>query len=242
MKKPVIGLVPLVDVERDSYWMMPPYFDALEQAGALPLMLPLTGDPDDLAQLTALCDGVLFTGGPDVAPAFYGEEKLPACGLVVPRRDEMELRLFRTALEAGKPVFGICRGIQLINVALGGSLWQDLASQKQMDAAAHEQKPPYDRPCHRVSIVPGSPLAALLGKEETEVTSRHHQAVKELAPGLEAMAYSEEGLVEAVRMPGRPFVWAVQWHPENSCQVSEDSRRLFAAFVDSCKKENGTTV
>ena len=150
----------------------------------------------------------------------------------------MELRLFRTALEAGKPVFGICRGIQLINVALGGSLWQDLASQKQMDAAAHEQKPPYDRPCHRVSIVPGSPLAALLGKEETEVTSRHHQAVKALAPGLEAMAYSEEGLVEAVWMPGRPFVWAVQWHPENSCQVSEDSRRLFAAFVDSCKKEN----
>ena len=86
--------------------------------------------------------------------------------------------------------------------------------------------------------MPGSPLAALLGKEETEVTSRHHQAVKALAPGLEAMAYSEEGLVEAVRMPGRPFVWAVQWHPENSCQVSEDSRRLFAAFVDSCKKEN----
>ena len=164
MKKPVIGLVPLVDVERDSYWMMPPYFDALEQAGALPLMLPLTGDPDDLAQLTVLCDGVLFTGGPDVAPAFYGEEKLPACGLVVPRRDEMELRLFRTALEAGKPVFGICRGIQLINVALGGSLWQDLASQKQMDAAAHEQKPPL-----RPALPPGihcarQPAGRIAGK------------------------------------------------------------------------------
>ncbi len=234
MKKPVIGAVPLVDVEKDSYWMMPPYFEALERAGALPLMLPLTENAADIGQLVALCDGILFTGGPDVAPALYGEEKLPACGLVLPRRDMMELDLFRTALAADKPIFGICRGIQLMNVALGGSLYQDLPSQHP-SPLVHEQKPPYDQPSHPVTVLPGSPLAALLGKGEIEVTSRHHQAVKTLAPPLQAMATSPDGLVEAVWMPGKRFVWAVQWHPEHSIRTSEDSPKLFAAFVEQCK-------
>ena len=233
MKKPLIGLIPLVDVERDSYWMMPPYFEALEEAGALPVMLPLTADEGALAQILEMCGGLLFTGGPDADPALYGEEKLPACGLVVPRRDEMELRLFRMALAADKPVLGICRGIQLFNVALGGTLWQDLPSQAP-SAIQHEQKPPYDQPAHKVSILPGTPLAALLGRAEADVTSRHHQAIKALAPGLQAMACSPDGLVEAVWMPDKRFVWGVQWHPEHTCKTSGDSRRLFAAFVEQC--------
>ena len=234
MKKPLIGVLPLVDVERDSYWMLPPYFEALEEAGGLPVMLPLTDDRTSLTQLLGRCDGLLFPGGPDIDPALYGEEKLPACGLTVPRRDAMELRLFRMALETDKPVFGICRGLQLFNAALGGTLWQDLPSQNP-SPVQHRQKPPYDQPAHRVRVEPDTPLAALLGREETDVTSRHHQAVRTLAPGLRPMAYSPDGLVEAVWMPGRRFVWAVQWHPEHSHRTSGDSRRLFAAFVGQCK-------
>lgn len=234
--KPLIGLVPLVDVERDSYWMMPPYFAALERAGALPVMLPLTADEADLRQLVGLCDGLVFTGGPDVDPALYGEEKLPACKLVLPARDEMELTLLRLALAADKPLLGICRGIQVLNVALGGTLWQDLDTQAP-SPVVHEQKPPYDQPAHSVMVRSGTPLAAVLdGAGEIGVTSRHHQAVKDLAPGLEAMAHSPDGLVEAVWMPSKRFVWAVQWHPEHAYLTSDASRRLFAAFTSACRE------
>ena len=195
MKKPLIGLIPLVDVERDSYWMMPPYFEALEEAGALPVMLPLTADEGALAQILEMCGGLLFTGGPDADPALYGEEKLPACGLVVPRRDEMELRLFRMALAADKPVLGICRGIQLFNVALGGTLWQDLPSQAP-SAIQHEQKPPYDQPAHKVSILPGTPPCRPAGPGRGQ---RHQPAPSgHQGPGARAAG---DGLLP--RRPGR---------------------------------------
>ncbi len=206
------------------------------EAGALPVMLPLTGEEAALAGLVSRCDGILLTGGQDVDPALYGEEKLPACGRPVPARDEMELLLTRLALAQDKPLLGICRGIQLLNVALGGSLYQDLPTQ-HYSQVGHEQKPPYDRPAHTVSVLRGTPLAALLGKKELAVTSRHHQAVKALAAPLEAMAYSPDGLVEAAWMPDRRFVWAFQWHPEHTYKTGEDSRKIFAAFAAACRGE-----
>ncbi len=234
MKKPIIGLVPIVDPAQNRYGMSPAYCKALECAGALPVMLPLTPDAADLAQLAALCDGLLFTGGPDIHPARYGEEILPACGQIIPERDEMEEALFQAALAADKPVLGICRGIQVLNVALDGILWQDLPSQYG-NAVLHSQPEPYDQPCHKVSVVQGTPLARLLGQREIAVTSRHHQAIRELAAPLQAMAYSPDGLVEAVWMPGKRFVWGVQWHPESVYQTSQASRKLFAAFVEQCR-------
>lgn len=234
MKKPIIGLVPMVDPAQDHYGMTPAYCRALESAGALPLMLPLLTNAADAAQLATLCDGILFTGGPDVAPARYGEQTLPECGQIIPERDEMEALLFQAALAADKPVLGICRGIQAINVALGGTLWQDLPSQHP-SSIQHSQPKPYDQPCHTVSVLPDTPLAGLLGEKEVEVTSRHHQAIKDLAAPLKAMAYSPDGLVEAVWMPEKPFVWGVQWHPESIYATSAASQKLFAAFVAQCK-------
>lgn len=130
-------------------------------------------------------------------------------------------------------MLGICRGIQFLNVHLGGTLYQDLPAEHPT-AANHHQTPPYDVPVHSVTLTAGSPLWTLLGKDALAVNSLHHQAIKTLAPGLAAMAVSEDGLTEAVCLPDKRFVWAVQWHPEFSFRVNEDSRKIFKVFIESC--------
>lgn len=234
MKKPIIGVTPLFDRERDSYWMLPGYLEGLEQAGAIPIVLPLPEDLDDLPQLVSLCDGLLFTGGQDVSPALYGEAPKPTCGEVCPARDRMEQTLLHLALERDLPVLGICRGIQFLNAVLGGTLYQDLPTEYPFQTQ-HHMPPPYDRAVHTVTLQPGTPLAELLGTEHIGVNSYHHQAVKTLAPCLTEMAWSEDGLIEAVCLPGKRFVWAVQWHPEFSFRVDEHSRKIFGAFVAAAK-------
>ncbi len=237
MRKPLIGIVPLVDSEKDSFWMLPGYMEGTALAGGLPVMLPLTDDAEDLAQLAETCDGFLFSGGHDVSPAVYREEVTERCGETCPARDGMETALLRLALERDMPVLGICRGIQLINAILGGTLYQDLPTERPSDIC-HRQKPPYDRPVHQVSLVPDTPLRKLLDREKLPVNSCHHQAVKALSPELRPMAYSEDGLVEAVWLPGRRYVWAVQWHPE-FCYRNDESRRIFESFISACRPENG---
>lgn len=234
MDRPVIGVVPLFDSERNSYWMIPGYMRGLEAAGGLPVMLPLTTDRAEISQLAKLCGGILFTGGQDVSPAIYGEKASPLCGEICDDRDNMERELLRLAVENDIPSLGICRGIQFMNVALGGSLYQDLPAEypSQTD---HHMSPPYDRVCHRVDIVKGTPLHELLKKDVLGVNSYHHQAVKRTAHCLREMAYSEDGLTEAVYMPGRRFIWAVQWHPELSYQSDADSMAILSAFVSAAK-------
>lgn len=236
MKKPIIGVTPLFDRERDSYWMLPGYLEGLEQAGAIPIVLPLPEDLDDLPQLVSLCDGLLFTGGQDVSPALYGETPKPTCGEICPARDRMEQVLLHLALERDLPVLGICRGIQFLNAVLGGTLYQDLPTEHPSQTQ-HHMTPPYDRAMHTVTIQPGTPLVELLGTEHIGVNSYHHQAVKTLAPCLTEMAWSEDGLIEAVCLPEKRFVWAVQWHPEFSFRVNEDSRKIFGAFVAAAREK-----
>ena len=156
MKRPLIGIVPLVDAQRESYWMLPGYMRGVEQAGGLPIMLPLTDDDAALRQLADTCGGFLLTGGQDVSPALYGAAPAPACGETCPARDAMETKLLALALEQDKPVLGICRGIQFLNVYLGGTLYQDLPTEHP-SAAEHHQKPPYDVPVHSVTLVPARP-------------------------------------------------------------------------------------
>lgn len=230
MKKPVIGITPLVDAARESLWMVPGYMEGVACAGGMPVMLPLTKDPDEIRQIAGLCDGFLFTGGQDVSPALYGEDRLPQCGETSPARDEMERLLLSEILSADKPFLGICRGIQFLNAALGGTLYQDLPAQRPSDIE-HHQKPPYDVPVHTVRIEKNSPLSELLRAEALAVNSYHHQAVRALAPGLSVMAVSEDGLAEAVCLPEKKFVWAVQWHPEFAYKTDPNCRKIFEAFV-----------
>lgn len=232
-KSPIIGVIPLIDYNKNSYWMLPGYFSGITEAGGLPVMLPLTSESADLEQITAMCDGFLFTGGQDVDPELYSARKTGACGECSPERDAMEGRLLKGAMELDKPILGICRGIQFINAALGGTLWQDIPSQFS-DSVPHCQKPPYDIPIHDVNIKRFSPLHGLLKATTIPVNSYHHQGIRKLSPELQPMAKAPDGLIEAVYAPEHKFIWAVQWHPEFSYLKDENSRLIFREFVRHC--------
>lgn len=233
--KPVIGVMPLWDDEKDSYWMLPGYLDGITEAGGLPLVLPLTSEHQDIAQFMEICSGFLFTGGQDVDPAVYGEKPVDKSLLdLCPARDKMETAVIHQARALGKPVLGICRGIQIINAVLGGTLYQDLPFQHP-SATKHHMDKPYDSTNHLVKIKAGSPLCDLIGTETLSVNSIHHQAVKDTAGCLEVMAAAEDGIVEAVYDPGSDFFWGIQWHPEYLHTKDKNSRRIFRAFVDACR-------
>ena len=230
--KPLIGVMPLWDDDKESVWMLPGYLEGIRQAGGIPVILPFTSENDELEQLAKMCDGFLFTGGHDVSPELYSEKPVDDSVICCKDRDEMESWYLKYAISSDKPLLGICRGIQFINAALGGTLYQDLPTQHP-SGIDHHQKPPYDIPVHTVSIVKDSPLGKLLDTEQLSVNSYHHQAVKDLSPRLKAMAISTDGLIEAVFMPEHRFLWAVQWHPEFSYLTDINSRKIFKAFIDS---------
>lgn len=231
--RPKIGLIPLYDDQRESYWMLPGYMKMLEGSGGLPVMLPLTEDPEELSECLSLCDGLLLTGGHDVDPKLYKRSRHPQCGRTCPARDQMEQWLIQHALLCDKPLFGICRGIQLLNAVLGGTLYQDLNTDHP-SAIDHCMAPPYNRPAHPVEILPDTPLAQIVRQEQLGVNSYHHQAIQTLAPALRPMAQSPDGLVEAVYMPTQTFVMAVQWHPEFFYPGDAASDAVIGAFVDAC--------
>jgi putative glutamine amidotransferase len=232
MGMPLIGITPIWDEKESRVCIYPGYIRGLEEAGAAPVILPLNVSEAVLKHIADSFDGFLFSGGPDLAPEWYGQEKADYCGEICEARDKMEAYLFREAvLNQNKPAFGICRGIQLFNAFLGGNLYQDLPAEFP-GTIAHRKGPPFDVPAHAVHLLPESPLGKLIGKERLEVNSHHHQAINALAEGLEIMALSDDGLVEAVYMPARPYVWAVQWHPE-LLPNDDASGKLFASFVRS---------
>lgn len=205
------------------------FWNAIAQAGGTPVVLtPASGDP---ALLLAGLDGVLFTGGEDIDPPHYGEGRHPALGPTDLARDDFELALFELAWRAHLPILGVCRGMQIMNVARGGTLYQDLPSQRSGDVF-HAQKAHKDEHVHALRWAPGSRLGAIMG-EPTGINSLHHQAVKDLAPGFTAVAWSPDGVVEAMEGEGPAFRVAMQWHPEILASWEEASQRLFRAFVEA---------
>ena len=234
MSKPLIGVMPLWDEGKKSIWMLPGYLEGIQEAGGTPVIFPLTEDREELEQLCSLCNGFLITGGQDEDPAIYGETPIPQMGEICTVLDQMERQVLEYVIKEDKAVLGICRGIQYLNAMLGGSLYQDLNVQHP-SKTEHHMEPPYDRVIHQVQIIDGTPLHQLLQVTELGVNSYHHQAVKTLAPSLTVMAESEDGLVEAVCMPEKTYVWAVQWHPELSYQTDKYSRKIFESFVAACK-------
>ena len=230
-RAPLIGVTPLWDVERQSVWMLPDYLDGIKSAGGIPVVLPIAMSEADAERIVESFDGFLFTGGQDVSPSLYGTEDATGTIVSSPERDKEETMLLQKALEADKPVLGICRGLQFINVFLGGTLWQDIPSQHP-SAIVHRQGKPYGVPTHQVSI--SGELRSLLGKDLLDVNTLHHQAVKDLGNGLTPMAVAPDGLIEAVRLQDKRFVWAVQWHPEYLFKTDKDSLAIFSCFVERC--------
>ncbi len=248
----------------------------IQRAGGIPVVLSETTDADDLRRYVEMFDGFLVPGGADVDPSFYGHERMEECGPVEGNRDAFECALIPRVIEADKPLFGICRGNQVVNVALGGTLWQDLPSQlgtartpqhedveqtarlaaelARTGLIAHDQGRPFDALTHEVVVEPGTLLAKIIGGEagtgqaagETGpagaidlahlmVNSLHHQAIRDVAPGLTVNAVAPDGTVEGIELSGKRFVLAVQWHPEMLWPFDAASMRLFEAFVAACR-------
>jgi putative glutamine amidotransferase len=233
MRRPLIGVTASAvhDNGRERVFINAAYLRAVQRAGGVPVLLPPSFDPatrdvlfDDLA-------GLLLTGGGDIAPACYGEPAHATVSDVSPERDALELWATREALARRMPVLAICRGLQVLNVALGGTLVQDIPDAIGR-AIAHSQLEPRPQVTHAVKVDHDSRLADILGDVEVAVNSFHHQAVKQLGTGLRAVASAPDGVVEGLELPGaEPLVVGVQWHPEELVGHDEASRRLFAALV-----------
>jgi putative glutamine amidotransferase len=210
------------------------YVRSVRSAGGIPLLIPSGLEGDDLDALRQRLDGILFTGGGDIDPGYFNGRPHERVYGIIPERDQTEVCLVRLAAESGMPFFGICRGIQVINVALGGTLYTDIATQFQSQLKHDNEK--YDLLAHTVDVQPTARLAQIVGKTSILTNSLHHQAVELLAPPLTAVAWASDGLVEGVELTGHPFGLAVQWHPE-WMQNIEEMRNLFQEFVEACKKE-----
>lgn len=197
------------------------YLRAVEAGGAAPLLLHLTENTAVLDALYQHCDGLLFTGGGDVDPIHFGMQPHPMCGTPDPLRDKVELWLARRALRDAKPIMGICRGLQLINIAMGGTLYQDIPSElaNTDDHYASRKGPGRNYLAHSIQIAPDSWLAERLGSTETMVNTFHHQALRDLAPGLRVVAHAPDGVIEAVEGTGDTFVIGVQCHPEDMWEL-----------------------
>ncbi|WP_127585181.1 gamma-glutamyl-gamma-aminobutyrate hydrolase family protein [Paenibacillus koleovorans] len=231
--KPLIGITPS-SLDKQSV-LQQDYAEWVSRSGGVPLMLPYSGGTtEDAAQLAAVLDGLLLSGGADIDPIHFGEEPIQGLGNITPERDAAELALIREFVRLDKPVFGICRGIQVLNAALGGTLYQDIHSQCSPSPLKHSQKAVASYPTHHIAIEAGSRLATLAGGLGERVNSFHHQAVKEAAPGLLITARTADGIVEAVESPTHRFVLGVQWHPEKMEAGDRLSAALFGAFVDAC--------
>lgn len=232
--KPIIGVMPLWDGKMKSVWIHSGYIDGVIRAGGVPVLLPMTEDEEVFCEALAVCDGFLITGGQDVSPALYGEsektDNIDTCLL----RDKLETLGIQTALERDIALLGICRGLQFLNVSLGGTLYQDIPSEVE-SPLVHLHTPPEAPVTHDVVIEPDTPLSALLRVERIHVNSFHHQGVRELSPMLKCMARAADGVLEAAYMPGKRFVWGVQWHPEMSFRTDENSVKIFKAFVAGAK-------
>lgn len=211
---------------------------SVERAGGLPLFIPLGLNADSLRALFARLDGILFSGGGDIDPARYGAKPNETIGGVDAERDRVELALAGWAAAEAKPFFGICRGSQVVNVALGGTLHRDTGEHPGAQRHAYYPDLPYDLRPHLIAVAEDSQLAQALGQPILTVNGLHHQACKDVAPGLRVTARAPDGMIEAIEISGHPFGLGVQWHPECLPDAPE-MRRLFETFV-AAARDNGT--
>jgi len=239
MKIPVIGIParqainPVTQAPMEG--ITHTYLQALIEAGAAPVIIPRNLSTGAWEAIFDSVAALLFPGGSDVSPVRYGETTRPAVSGVSEAQDELELTLMGWAIERNKPFLGICRGMQVLNVALGGSLYQDIASQRP--ASLRHNAPgalPRNQLTHGVTVEPGSKLADCLGQTEIAVNSLHHQAVREPAPRLRVVALAEDQVIEGVELPQHPFGLGVQWHPEELLDHAE-MRCLFESLVAAAR-------
>lgn len=229
---PVIA-IPQMGNDLFRKYMKSKYVQSLERAGAQALWIELD-DIDKAIETAVNCDGLLLPGGADIAPSMYGQAASEKCGKPNEIRDSAEPKILEAFLKTGKPVFGICRGAQLLNVSFGGTLLQDIKDKQKYN---HSDFFTRAKSAHPINIEKSSRLYDILGAETAAVNSLHHQAIDKVGDGLKITAKSEDGFIEALELEGYPFCVAVQWHPEHMSKKSEEQRKLLSAFVATCNGE-----
>ena len=233
--KPIIGVSSnlkehILSVSTDN-------IQAITRFGGIPIVLPNMekGITDSIANLI---DGLLLTGGGDIDPTLFGEEPHQALGSIVPERDEFEVDLIKKILAQNKPILGICRGAQILSIALGGDMYQDIYTQSEGKLLQHDQKAPRTHASHFVQVSKDSVLRNVVGEERFKVNSFHHQAVRNIPDGFRVSGLSSDGIIEAFESEFHPFVMGIQWHPE-SLLLKDDSPSIsiFKGFIDVCKEK-----
>lgn len=219
--------------ERNAAFAPRPAIEAVVKAGGVPVIFPSV-DPEDVVDYLPLFDGVAFLGGADVDPTFFGEEPHEKLGLTYRKRDLFEIELLKQALAKGKAIFGICRGMQLINIGLGGTIYQDLSENPEA-TLKHNQEAAGNMPSHHISVDPNSRLFKLVGGRPY-INSRHHQAVDKVADSLKVTARADDDVIEAFESVDNDQILAVQWHPENMYKHHADSKALFADLIARSEK------
>lgn len=227
---PLVGIVSSYQFADASYFVKADYVTSVRRAGGIPVLLTREQGEEDIAQLIKRLDAILLPGGPDVSPLLYGENPIREVTYSVAAQDRFEIEVVRQCVQMQKPLFGICRGAQVINVALGGTLYQDIYAQAGATLCHRQDMKLRTEQTHTISIQPGTLLSQLTGCTTLAVNSYHHQAVRTLGEGLVASAWSEDGILEAFEATQAP-VLAVQFHPENLSSISPTFQALFNQLV-----------
>ena len=233
MKKPVIGITAVTAFSDRLHAQRVTYPQAIWAAGGTPILLPCAPTTEDRAEIVSMLDGLLVPGGADIDPALYGEEKMDVCGSTFRSEDEYDMALIREAVKQGKPILATCRGLQIMNILYGGTLYQDIPTQAPSDIV-HSMGENFKENYHPVTLEPDSHLARILGSAEVTANTSHHQAIKDMCEGFRVVGRAPDGIVEAMENEDGSIL-CVQWHPERM-QDMEMYRNLFKDFIERCKK------
>lgn len=239
--KPVIGLTSenSFSVNRKYNTVNYTYVNAIVEAGGMPVIFPILKDVSDLDPYLDLVDGVLFTGGEDVSSLVFGEDPIREANVIDYERDRMELTLFKRAYERGIPIFGVCRGLQLANIALGGTIYQDIYKQVP-NCIGHYSTHIVEEGYHNISLVKDSILYDIFKKDKISVNSIHHQAIKDLGKNLKVTATSSDGIIEAIESTNDNLLIGVQFHPEALLKEHKEFVKLFSYFIENCQSKSAT--
>lgn len=235
MARPIIGISGTFLEEKQQILLRETYTNAILEAGGLPVILPTVSDDGIIDELLEQIDGLLLSGGGDVDPAYYGEEKAPECGEPNARRDDFELRITKKAKDLRMPIFGICRGVQVLSVVYGGKLIQDIPSACGIAHDRHRQPEPFDVHWHEIQLMNGGILSRIAGQARAMTNSMHHQSITVPGGTLMVEATTDDGIIEAVSDRENEAVFGVQFHPEFLTETSGFARALFAYFVKTAK-------